>query len=231
VSALGDHAWPQVDGAELVLAVPVGATEQHGPHLPLSTDTDIAVALARGLAARSATVTVAPALPFGASGEHQSFPGTLSIGQQAVESVLVELVRSATETFGRVVLISVHGGNAKPVARAVRRLVAEGRDVRAWSPAASWVGDAHAGRTETSVMLALHPDRVRLDAVVPGETRPLRELMPAMTLGGVAAVSPNGVLGDPTGATAGEGQRLLTGAVDALAAAIRDWPADGPVWL
>jgi creatinine amidohydrolase len=214
-----------------VLVVPVGATEQHGPHLPLGSDTDIAQALADRLAARVPEVVVAPALPYGSSGEHQAFPGTLSIGQSAIELLLLELGRSATETFPRVVFVSSHGGNAQPVARAVRLLQAEGHDARAWSPAACWRGDAHAGRTETSVMLALHPERVELETAAPGDTRPLREVIGELRAGGVAAVSPNGVLGDPTGASAAEGARLLAAAVDELAAAVHAWPGPDAVWL
>ena len=99
---------------------------------------------------------VAPALPYGSSGEHAGFPGTLSIGREALEHVLVELARSAG--FARVLFLCAHGGNAEPLAAAVRVLRAEGRDVRAWSP--RWDGDAHAGRTETSLMLALAPELV-----------------------------------------------------------------------
>jgi creatinine amidohydrolase len=120
-----------------VLAVPVGATEQHGPHLPMSTDTDIAVALAQRLARRVADVVVAPAVAFGSSGEHQGFPGTLSIGQEALELLLVELVRSAALTFPHILLVSGHGGNAQPLIRAVRRLRWEGRCVLACHPASA----------------------------------------------------------------------------------------------
>ena len=99
-----------------VLLVPLGATEQHGPHLPLTTDTDIAVALAQRLAAALPdTVVVAPAVPYGSSGEHEGFAGTLSIGQAATEHLLVELGRSATRTWPRVMLVCAHGGNAAPV--------------------------------------------------------------------------------------------------------------------
>src|SRR5689334_2633361 len=91
-----------------VIVVPLGATEQHGPHLPLGTDTTIACALASGLAA-AREVVVAPALPYGSSGEHAGFEGTLSIGQAALELVLIELVRSAASP---VLFVSAHGGNA-----------------------------------------------------------------------------------------------------------------------
>jgi creatinine amidohydrolase len=88
-----------------------------------------------------------------------------------------------------------------------------------------WRGDAHAGRTETSLMLAIHPRRVNLAAARPGATQPLKELMPRLVQAGVAAVSANGVLGDPTGASAREGQRLLEAAVESLKVAILSWPA------
>src|SRR6185436_18368591 len=90
VSALADMTSPQAGGlARRVLVVPVGATEQHGPHLPLTADTDIAQALADGLGrAAEADVLIAPALAYGSSGEHQAFPGTLSIGGAATELVL-----------------------------------------------------------------------------------------------------------------------------------------------
>jgi creatinine amidohydrolase len=213
--------WPEVDTAAL-LAVPVGSTEQHGPHLPLSTDTDVALALSRRLAAARPDVVVAPALPDGSSGEHAGFPGTLSIGQDAVQLLLVELVRSATLTFGRVLLVSTHGGNAAAVRQAVTRLRAESRDVRAWSPSLP-NGDAHAGRTETSLQLMLDPTRVRLDRAAPGEARPIAELLPALRSSGVRAVSPNGVLGDPSGASAAEGAALLADLLADLLASVAAW--------
>ena len=204
-----------------MLAVPIGSTEQHGPHLPLSTDTDIAVALAGALAHARPTVAVAPALPYGSSGEHEGFAGTLSIGQEALELALVELCRSASATFERILLINAHGGNAEPLDRAQRRLRGEGRDVRAWAP--SWAGDAHAGRTETSLMLALAPEHVRRDEAGAGNVAPVAELLPRLRAGGVRAVSPNGVLGDPAGASAEEGRELLRAASEELVAMVDAW--------
>ncbi|MGW4736340.1 mycofactocin biosynthesis peptidyl-dipeptidase MftE [Streptomyces shenzhenensis] len=218
MTALASLTWTDVaDYARrgAILAVPVGATEQHGPHLPMSTDTDIAVALAERLAQKVPEVVVAPAAAFGSSGEHQSFPGTLSIGQEAVERLLVELVRSARLTFPHVVLVSAHGGNAQPVMRAVRQLRGEGHSVLAWGP--RWGGDAHAGRTETSVMLALAPHRVRLSAAQAGNTSPIQELLPQLRETGLSAVTANGVLGDPAGASADEGRLLLQQATADLA--------------
>lgn len=127
-----------------MLAVPLGSTEQHGPHLPLSTDTDIAVALCERLAAARDDVLIAPAVAYGSSGEHAGFPGTLSIGQEALELLVVELCRSASETFGHLLLVSAHGGNAEPVTRAAERLTRESRNVHVFMP--RWNGDPHAGR-------------------------------------------------------------------------------------
>jgi mycofactocin precursor peptide peptidase len=207
---LGDLAWPDVAeraAAGAVLAVPLGATEQHGPHLPLSTDTDIAVALCRRLAAARPDVLIAPAVTYGSSGEHDGFAGTLSIGQAAVEQVVLELGRSATKTFRHVLFVSAHAGNAQPVTRAVEQLRSRYRDVTVFQP--RWTDEAHAGRHETALQLALDPGRVRMDRAVVGDTRPLVTLMPQLRAGGVRAVSASGVLGDPTTATKAHGAALL----------------------
>jgi creatinine amidohydrolase len=293
VTTLGDLTWPEARqraAAGALLAVPVGSTEQHGPHLPLSTDTDVAVALAARLAARRDDVLVAPPVGYGSSGEHAGFAGTISIGQQALELVLVELGRSAGETFGHLLLISAHGGNAEPAARAVARLRAESRDVLLWAPggaaraggpregAARHSGgpggmpaerpqvsgprvsgpqvsgpqvsgpqvsgprvsgpmangssrppapDAHAGRTETAIQLALDPARVRAELAEAGNRAPVTELMPLLRAGGVRAASSNGVLGDPAGASAAEGEALLAALTADLLSAVAAWR--GPV--
>ena len=214
--------WPGIAAIARarLLVVPLGSTEQHGPHLPCGTDTVIAIALANRLAARIEDVLVAPALAYGASGEHDGFPGTLSIGTAALEHVLVELVRSA-DAFAGVVLVSGHGGNAEALARAVMTLRAERRNVLAWSPRSA--GDAHAGRTETSLMLALDAQSVHVEAAEPGDPRPLKELLPVLEQHGVRAVSPNGVLGDPSGASAAEGMSLLDAFTDQLCDAVDGW--------
>ena len=203
-----------------VLLVPVGATEQHGPHLPLGTDTTIAATVA----ARSGLPT-APALPYGASGEHEGFPGTVSIGTETLAAVIVELGRSACRFARRLVLVNGHGGNIGALRVAVPMLRAEGRDV-AWFACGVPGADAHAGRHETSVMLALAPGDVRADLAAPGNTAPLRELMPAIMAGSVRDVSPSGVLGDPTGATDGEGAESVAVMVAALAGAMEQWIVD-----
>jgi mycofactocin system creatininase family protein len=230
-SSTSSQLQSQLPGQSMTLLVPVGSTEQHGPHLPLDTDTRIAQALARAVAERldgSATGSaghgwpVAPAVAYGASGEHQSFAGTISIGIEALSRLLVEYGRSACCWAQRVLFVNGHGGNVPALAEAVGRLRFEARDV-AWLPCAVADADAHAGHTETSLLLHLSPGDVRIGRVRPGNSAPLAQLLPAMRQGGVAAVSAVGVLGDPTTATAEEGRRLLAGMVDSSVAAIQSW--------
>ncbi len=222
MTGLGGLTWPDVERSSAVLAVPLGSTEQHGPHLPLDTDTRIAAALAERLAARRADVVVAPPLPYGASGEHETFPGTVSLGTAVLEAALVELVRSASRTFPATVLVNGHGGNAAAVTAAARRLQTEGRRVLVWAPRVEG-GDAHAGRVETSLLLALAPGLVRLEAAAAGNPAPLPDLLPAIRAGSVRDVTANGVLGDPAGASAEEGHALLDRLGDDLAATVERW--------
>ncbi len=220
MTRLGDLTWPEVTTSS-VLLVPLGSTEQHGPHLPLDTDTRIATAVADGLSTLNPRLVVAPAFAITASGEHSGFAGTLSIGQDALELVLVELIRSA-DRFAGVVLVNAHGGNHATLTRVVARSGAEGRRVAVASCGVPG-GDAHAGRTETSMMLHLDPDAVRLDRAEAGETRPWSEVGPVVVSGGVAAVSPNGVLGDPSGANAAEGAVMLAEVIGRLSVSVSGW--------
>jgi mycofactocin precursor peptide peptidase len=202
------------------LLLPLGATEQHGPHLPLDTDTRIAVAVADGVAVELDDVMVAPPIAIGASGEHDGFAGTLSVGTRVLTDVLVEIVRTAGSEFARIVVINGHGGNAYALRAAAAACAAEGRSLEVWSirlPGA----DAHAGRTETSLMLHLAPEVVLVAEAVAGNTDPIDELLPKIMEGGVREVSANGVLGDPVGASAHEGAELLSALVSDAVAQIR----------
>lgn len=222
---LGSLTWPDVgsdDGTYVV--VPIGSMEQHGPHLPLATDTVIAVALAAALGRARHEVLVTPPLAISASGEHAGFPGTLSIGSEVLERVLVELVRSADWAAG-VVLVNGHGGNANALSGALATLRHEQRNVLAWWPSqpSGARGDAHAGWLETSVMLHLVPDLVQPERFERGETRPIAEVMDELLELGVRGVSANGVLGDPTGATAVDGAVVFEGWVSDLLARFAAW--------
>jgi len=227
MTRLADATWPEVTrlaAAGAVLVVPVGACEQHGPHLPISTDADLAVAVAELAAEDDPLLVVAPVVAFGSSGEHDGFAGTLSIGRAVTEELLMELGRSASGTFAHVVLACTHGGNADPFRAALDRLAGEGRPVSGWWP--RWGGDLHAGRTETSLMLAVAPDRVHVADAEAGDARSLDELLAILQAGGVRSVSTNGVLGDPAGASPEEGRMLLRAAADDLARTVARRRAD-----
>ena len=219
INLLAATTWPSVSTSSLVL-VPLGSTEQHGPHLPFSTDSIISTAVALGVAEALNDVVVAPTIHYGASGEHQSFPGTVSVGHEALRVTLVELVRSLSTWAERIVFVNGHGGNIGSLSAAIPHLIAENHRV-AWVPCAVRGGDAHAGRIETSIMLHLAPELVDLTKARPGNVAPLGELLPAMRAGGTREVSPSGVLGDPTGANAAEGVALLDDMIGAVLRRLR----------
>ncbi|MEM8747791.1 MAG: mycofactocin biosynthesis peptidyl-dipeptidase MftE [Actinomycetota bacterium] len=220
-----------------LVLVPIGSTEQHGPHLPLRTDTLIAEEIAGRAVSQTDGLVVGPSLAVTASGEHAGFAGTLSIGNDVLTQVIVELVRSADWAAG-VVLVNAHGGNVVALKRAVDQLTGERRAdgfrrrVLSWAPrwptrADGGPPDLHAGRIETSLMLAIDPGLVRLELAVAGPDTPLDDLLPALRSNGVREVSPNGVLGDPAGASGAEGERFINQFVDHLVHTIERWrPVD-----
>jgi creatinine amidohydrolase len=218
---LGQQRWPKVPRQEALLLVPVGSVEQHGPHLPLATDAMVANAVARAAAERldgeGVTVLVAPSLNYGASGEHEGFPGTISIGHEALFLLLAEFGRSATRWAQGLVFVNGHGGNTATLTKVVDLLRYEGRAV-AWTSMDVPDADAHAGETETSLLRHLAPWSVRVDLMAVGATEPVRELMPRLREEGVLGVSPNGVLGDPTTSSAERGRELFDRLVENLVA-------------
>src|SRR3954469_21816326 len=189
--SLAGAVWPDLRETPL-LVVPLGSVEQHGHHLPLGTDTVVACAVAEGAAGELDGALLAPALAYGASGEHEGFPGTISIGTEALTGLLVEYGRSACRWAGRVLVVNGHGGNVDALRAAVPLLRSEGRDV-AWFSCGVPGGDAHAGRTETSLMLHVEPDGVREERATAGVTTPIGALLPRLREEGVRAVSPTGV--------------------------------------
>ena len=215
---LGSMTWIDVDDPIApIVVVPVGSCEQHGPHLPLHTDTTVAVALAADLAARRGDCLVAPPIGVSASGEHRGFPGTLSVGTEVMAGIAIELARSA-DWAGGVVFVNGHGGNVTAMERAADVFERERRRVLIWWPSVPG-GDPHAGHTETSLMLALAPDEVRDDRRVAGPVPPISDLVRY----GVRPLSTSGVLGDPNTATADAGRELFATLADQLAAAVADW--------
>lgn len=230
VRRLGDLTWTELDAdpaAARTLVVPAGSLEQHGPHLPFDTDLRIAAALAERLVAARDDAVLGPPIAVGASGEHESFVGTLSIGTETLVAVIVELVRSALpdpasgrpSVFERVVFVNGHGGNIEAFARAEVVLRSESRELLVWHPRVP-DGDSHAGRTETSILLHLDPDCVRVEAAEPGSTARWRDIGPTVMAEGLRAVTGNGILGDPTGATPAHGASLVELLVDDLVSTV-----------
>ncbi|MET8805932.1 mycofactocin biosynthesis peptidyl-dipeptidase MftE [Streptomyces sp. NPDC004546] len=228
-SRLADLAWPDLTDRGPLVLLPLGSCEQHGPHLPLDTDTAVATAVAgraAGLLRGEADVLVAPAQSYGASGEHEGFPGTVSLGHDALRLLVTEIGRSMLRWAGRLLVVNGHGGNLVSLADAVAGLRGESRDV-AWWPCLPPGSDAHAGRTETSMMLRLRRSAVREERAVAGPTDPVHLLMDRLVTESVRGVSPSGVLGDPSGARASDGERLLDRMADRLAADIQAWRVSG----
>ena len=170
-------------------------------------------------------VLLAPALAYGASGEHEGFPGTISIGTEALTGLLVEYGRSACRWAGRVLIVNGHGGNLDACARP-SRCCAPRAGTSPGTRAASPAADAHAGRTETSLMLHVEPESVRGDRPCRRDRRRSPTLLPRLRAEGVRGVSPNGVLGDPAGATAEEGAALLERLAAGLVRAVDAWRVD-----
>ena len=247
---LAEMTWPDVaaaiaDGATTVI-LPLGATEQHGPHLPLATDTFRATALAERLADTMPSVLVAPALPIGCSDEHQGFAGLLGLDHETLAAVIVDVAhRLAGWGVHRLVLLSAHGGNACALDLATARLAvalpaldvvvlggqATVSDAILGVAAADGVSaDAvglHAGDGETSEMLALQPDLVRMARIEPGYCGSMAELMPRLQRDGLRAVTPTGTLGDAGAAEAGRGARYLATQIDQYRQALAADPASG----
>ncbi len=231
---LGESTWTEVqtllddpisdDGTRSpVVLIPLGSTEQHGPHLPMSTDTLIAEEIIARAIHLTDGLMIGPTIAVTASGEHAGFAGTLSIGTAVMHDVILELGRSADWAAG-VVFVNGHGGNSGAVNTAVDTLRKEGRHVLSWWPkwpqrADGGAKDLHAGRIETSLMLAIDPGLVRFELAQPGVDADLEELRRL----GVRRVSPTGVLGDPTGASGREGDQFISAFVDDLIHAIEAW--------
>jgi creatinine amidohydrolase len=215
-----------------------GATEQHGPHIALSMDAVHGTGLALAVARKLGRTLVAPTIPVGCSEHHMSFPGTLSLRKTTFQATVADYVYSlARHGFERILIIPTHGGNYGPIQELLPRLRdVAGRHVEVrgavdlnalveiWTRVAEaefGLGEGvggHADVAEGSIMMALHPDRVRPDRVVAGRVGALsEELKEQLFADGMAAVSKNGILGDPHGMNPALGRLLLDAVAEHLA--------------
>jgi creatinine amidohydrolase len=226
--------WPEIDaaiaGGMRTVIVPSGAVEQHGPHLPLLTDSVSAAAVALNLAHRLGDALVAPTLWLGCSEHHMSFPGTVSLRSETFEALYRDCcVSLARHGFETIVCFSWHSGNYAPLQEMATRLdeavedpsrVVVWADMDAFFNAARDVIDdqlgladrigGHADIFEASTMSHLRPELVREDLAEPGYRGPLDdELLRRVFSEGVRAISANGVVGDPRGMDAEAGRRCV----------------------
>ena len=221
-------AWPavkaQIDAGRDTVVMALGATEQHGLHMPLATDALIGDHLARVVAERL-DAFLAPTVRIGCSQHHVGFAGTISLSEETYHGLIAEVVRSLLSGgFARIVLLPTHGGNFAPLAAALEKLEEHERarvlaltDLGVLFEIAQigerefgvplGEGGLHAGEWETSLMLAIHPELVRLDDAEAGFTGDAQEAVAAMFADGVASISPNGAIGDPGRSSAGHGAR------------------------
>ncbi|MES3517721.1 MAG: creatininase family protein [Natronomonas sp.] len=220
--------WTELEAVGTDLAVvPVGSTEQHGPHATLGTDTQNARTIADGAVDRyDGTVVVTPAIPVGVAEEHRAFSGTLWVSESTFRSYLEDVVESLCfHGFDRVVFVNGHGGNV-----AALREVAAGltRDEPAFVATFTWfdeVGEytaqmGHGGPLETALLLYSNPEFVRtdrLDAAADGGSDRWGDWQGKTNLAyDTEEFSENGVVGDPREANAELGEELFERATTAL---------------
>ena len=239
------------EGALAIL--PAGSLEQHGPHLPVTTDTAsasaAAIAAAR-LVANDVPVAVLPGLWLGLSEHHLPFGGTISVDYAAYRAILEGIVRSLHALgFARLLIVNGHGGNIDPLAVASRELaVAYDLPIVATTPwflapdriAAIFESDTapkHACEGETSVMMAVAGDIVKadkLDKAMQQAPAPVHAPAGFSRFYSFSERAPvTGTWGDPRSATADKGKRFLAVQAEALAEAIRNtalWSRPDPVW-
>lgn len=198
-----------------VVIVPIGSTEQHGLHLPVSTDTQTAEYVSRRAArlAEDLPVLVTPTIPFGVSPHHMMHPGTISLRVETALHLLRDVCESiVSHGFERILILSGHGGNRDTIGAAALELKHRlGRQIEsccwfdlipdAMESVRQGIGTSigHSGELETSVMLALSPESVRPDRLQ----------------------TVRGVSDDPSIATAAKGQAILAAAVDAVVELVR----------
>ena len=202
-----------------IVLLALGSWEQHGAHLPFDTDTVIIASVVdaaiRSVDPENTQFSVVPTIGVTASDEHNGFAGTLSIGTNALSDAVVSIARSASWARG-ICIVNGHGGNSDALKLVHSALDYENIRHSIWSLPYYEGADMHAGHTETSLMLHLAPDTVRMDLAEVGAVGDSEMLIERMRAGGIKEVSSNGVVGDPTNATAAHGATMLSFYADHL---------------
>ena len=219
----------------------VGSAENHGDHLPFGTDTIVAYELACKVAERVPGLLVLPPVTYGMSEHYAHFPLTISLRAETVAAVIEDILRSLiTHGIKHIFILNGHDGNIAPIEIATRRVKVQFPQAKiavleAWWTTVGkllapgtfevWDGLGHAGAGETSIMLALHPELVEMDHAkgrvpesLPAEIQ-IKWLFYELT--------PYGVTGDPTAATAEKGYKMIEVLIDHIVKFIRDMDAKG----
>jgi creatinine amidohydrolase len=230
----------------VVLIQPVGAIEQHGPHLPLIVDAAIGVAvLGKALEKLDAIVPAyaLPALYYGKSNEHWHFPGTITLSAETLLATLMEVAESIYRAgFRKLIFMNSHGGQPQVMEIAARDLHIKYSDFLVF-PLFTWrvphiTGELlspqekklgiHAGDAETSIMLSILPEQVKMEKAV-AEYPPEQPQGSLLSIEGKLSfawatrdLSKSGVVGDPTVATKEKGDRILESVSDGWVRAIQD---------
>ena len=229
--------WPEIESAaptRWIAVLPLAATEQHGPHLPLSTDVTIAeayLARVRELLPAELPATLLPVQPVGLSTEHLSFPGTLTLSAETALKLWTEIGDSVARAGVRkLVMVTSHGGNSAAMSLVAQELRARHKMLvvttgwaRFGTPDGLFAADElrhgiHGGAVETSIMLAHAPHLVRTEAIadfrpasiaMEQDFRVLSAQRPAPFAWAAQDLHPSGAIGDATAATADKGRQLL----------------------
>jgi creatinine amidohydrolase len=242
VLRLGDTAAGDPRLQNAILAIPLGATEQHGPHLPLSTDAILAQEIldrAAVAVSPAVPVVVAPCVPYGYSPHHVRHGETMSAGHTALLQLLIDICSSARQSgMRRLFLLNGHAGNTDILGQLARHLstlcdtpVGHGSY---WSIAAADIRHAipvpiarvpgHAGEFETSLMLALRPELVGATSELAGESDPAPAFVDGLTIEQVARrVGAGGYTDRPSRASRVTGEALISAIIPAVARALRSY--------
>jgi len=238
---LEHFTWPEVAAAiengYTTAVIPLGAVEQHGPHLPLSVDAERGTRLGLEVAKRLGRALVAPTVRIGCSEHHMAFAGTISVRASTLQAVCTDYcVSLARHGFTRICLVPSHGGNFAPLTSMLDELhgaVGEGCEILGYTDLIEFLGvwkrvlaeagmgdqvGGHADVAEGSEMLAIRPDLVKAELAecgFLGETS--EELLEQIFSEGLQAVSSNGILGDARGLSAEIGEKCIAGGADVMA--------------
>lgn len=226
-----------IDAGYSTVIIPSGAVEQHGPHVVLASDTLQARAIGLRVAAQLGRTLVAPAVAVGCSDHHMAFTGTISLRSEVFQEIHVDYCRAlARHGFRRIACYSGHGGNFRHLATVLPRLrdVAAPAMVAAYTDLIEYIGalqdtvvasgmdiakvGGHADVAESSMVMSLDTRYVRPDRAEVGYQGPMKDVIARVLRDGLQSVSPNGILGDPTGFNAALGERCVTSLTDLLAA-------------